>query len=430
MTRFSRILLLGSFMVLACGVLFANGVQDSASGGDNELSMIHFMSPAQVDPNDKAFAAMMESFRANHPDITINDEFIQHDNYEMKLKAMVATNELPDIYYTKPDLFPVLRENGLLMSIDGILSDDPGFSGKLREGVLGDFTHDGKVWAFPFQLVTTHVLYYNKAILKEAGYDSFPSDMDEFIQACKDIRKAGHIPVAMGNKGKWLTPSCVFNSLVYRYTDAQWFDSIFNKKGAKFTDKPFIEATEKLQELVAAGAFNKDMNSIDNNQMRTLFYSGDAAMFIEGSWAIGPIMDNVTGPMRDDIGLAVLPPVKGKESLGKLVSGGAGWGICINDKISDEKKALAAEFIKEMFGQGYTNIAAKNGGFPTMDPEVDESELDPIQVAYDHLGLEFGPVFDVLWPSAIIDVYYNDMQKVLMGTMTPMEYAENLEAAR
>jgi len=414
-------------LMVAAGasLAFADG-----SKGDKTLTVVHFMSPAQDDGNSKGFAAAMATYRKNHPDITISDEFIQHDNYEMKLKTMVASKELPDVYYAKPDLFGVLRDNGLITPIDDVMKADPAFFKAYKKGAFSDFKVAGATWAFPFQLQSNHVVYYNKAIFKKAGYDKFPATMGDFVKACAAIRKAGYIPIAMGNKGKWLAPSCIYNTVVYRYTDASWFDSLYNKKGAKFTDRPFVDAAKLMVDLVKAGAFNDDMNSIDNNQQRTLFYSGEAAMFIEGSWALTPVIENCSAEMKKDIGLTVLPPVSGKEKLGNLVAGGAGWGICINGKISEAKKKLAVQYIKEVYGQEFCNVSGKSGGFPPMPPQIDPASMDPLQVAYNKLDFDFGPIFDVQLPSTIVDVFYNDLQKVLMGKLSPADYAKNIEAVR
>ena len=423
-------LMIAVLVVLAVSAAWANGSSDGQDSGEKEITMIHFMSPAQDDANSKAFAATMSAYRENHPDVTVSDEFIQHDNYEMKLKTMAATQSLPDLYYSKPDLFPLLRENDLLASVDGILDADPAFASVYKAGAFNDFIQEGETWAFPFQLQSNHVVYYNKDLLARAGYSEFPKTMDEFVQACSDLDAMGVVPFVIGNKGKWLVPSCIFNTMVYRYTDADWFNSLYNSTGARFTDAPFVDAARKLVELREAGAFNDDLNSIDNNQQRTVFYSGEAAMFVEGSWALGPVIENATEDFKSKVGLAVLPPVEGHEDLANIVAGGAGWGICINGGIDADQDALVTEYIKEVYGQNFADLSAQNGGFPAIVPEIDASELDELQAAYNQLPLEFAPIFDVQLSSTIVDVFYNDLQKLLMGSLTPEEYASNVEAVR
>jgi len=425
------LMLTGIILCLSVSMTWAKGSSEGKDSGNDEITMIHFYSPVPDDANSNGFAKTMSEFRSKNPGITVSDEFIQHDNYEMKLKTMVATQSLPDVFLAKPDLFPVLRENGLILSVDDILSADSKFASAYKSGAFSDFEQEGKTWGFPFQLQSNHVVYYNKDLFAKAGYPEFPKTMDEFLQACKDLNSMGVIPFAMGNKGKWLAPSCIFNTMAYRYVGPEWFDSLYNDKGAKFTDEGFVDAARLMVDMVNSGAFNEDMNSIDNNQQRTLLYSGEAAMFVEGSWALGPVIDNTKGTeLEGKIGLAVLPPANGHKDLANLVAGGAGWAVCINASMPEEHKAVVVQFVKEVFGQTFANTAAMNGGFPAMVPQIDASQLSPLQVEYNKLPLAFGPIFDVQLPATIVDVFYNDLQKLLMGSISPEDYAANVEAAR
>ena len=411
--------------------LFSGGSQE-LSEKESEVTMIHFMTPAYEagDANDKAFAASMQEYQANNPQVKISDEFIQHDNYQVKLKTMIASKTLPNVYYSKPDLFPLLRENKMIMPLTDMINNDPEFKSLFKAGAFTDFTFDGDIWAIPFQLQSNHVVYYNKAIFREVGYDEFPTTMADFKDLVVKLNKAGYIPVAMGNKGRWLNPSCIFNTMVYRFTDASWFDSIYYNKGASFTDKPFVDAAKLMSELVNLGAFNDDMNSIDNNQQRDLFYNEEAAMFIEVSWALGPVIDNMTPEQQKNVGLAILPQVEGYEQYANIVAGGPGWGIVINPDMSDTTKEIVFDFVKELYGQTYGNVAAENGGFPAVVPQINEGLLNPLQVAYNKINFEFAPIFDVQLSGTIVDVFYNDMQQLLIGEITPLKYAQNIEATR
>jgi raffinose/stachyose/melibiose transport system substrate-binding protein len=417
-------------LLSSSAVLFAGGAQEEKEA--SEVTMIHFKSPAyeEGDANDKAFAASMEAYRKNNPDITIADEFIHHDNYQVKLKTMIASQTLPNVYYSKPDLFPLLRDSGMIMSLTDMINDDPGFKNLFKPGAFSDFTIDGEIWALPFQLQSNHVVYYNKAMFAEAGYDHFPKTMTEFKDLAVKLRSAGYIPVAMGNKGRWLNPSCIFNTMVYRFTDASWFESIYYNKGASFTDKPFVDAAKLMVELVELESFNNDMNSIDNMQQRQLFYNEEAAMFIEGSWGLGPVIENMSSAQLKDVGVAILPPVEGNEEYSNIVAGGPGWGVCVNPDMSDAKKEIVFDFLKKLYGQTYGNTAAEHGGFPAVKPQIDEDSLHPLQAAYNQIDFEFAPIFDVQLPGTIVDVFYNDMQRLLLGDITAEQYAQSIESVR
>ena len=53
----------------------------------------------------------------------------------------------------------------------------------------------------------------------------------------------------MGNKDQWLAESAVFNTYAYKYIDQDWFNSLANNEGAKFTDEKFVKALEGFQNI-------------------------------------------------------------------------------------------------------------------------------------------------------------------------------------
>jgi raffinose/stachyose/melibiose transport system substrate-binding protein len=425
-----RFLSLGKAAVAMTLALGFCAVPAFSQGTGKTITMIHYNAPPEAtsDANSQAFYAVLEKYRKAHPDVTIKDEFITHDNYELKLKNMVASNSLPDVYFSKPDLFPVLREKGLIAPISAYLNADKAYAASFKEGAFNDFNQAGVVWGVPFQLQSNHVVFYNKDLLKKAGYSEFPKTMEDFVEMCKKIKATGVTPIAMGNKGKWLAPSIILNTMVYRYTDGAWFDSLYNKKGAKFTDDAFVSAARLMKTLVDLGAFNPDMNSLSNDQQRDVYYSGTAAMFIEGSWAVAQVIANAPADVKAATGLAVLPPVKGKEKFANIVAGGAGWAVCMNGKIPEARKKMVLDFVKGVFGQEYADISASKGGQPAIKPKIDASKLDPIQAAYSQLPLIFAPIIDVQCPAKIVDVYYNDLQDLLIGKLSPEDYAKHVEA--
>ncbi len=429
----TRVILTALVLLLGCGtLLYAGGSAEGKSGAaKGQIDMLGFYTPSLLDANDKAFAYSIELFRKAHPAVTVNYQFIQHDNYELKLKTMAASKTLPDVYISKPDLFPLLKENGIIASMSGMLSADAAFKGKYKDGALNDFTIGGEVWALPFQLQSNSVVYYNQAILEKSGVPAFPSTMEGLLDAAKKIRAAGYIPIVVGTKGKWLVPSLILNTMVYRYTDgSEWFDKVYNDKGATFNDAPFVDGARLVKAFVDAGAFNDDLNSIDNNQQRQVYYSGKAAMFIEGSWALGPVIENASPEVKKATKLAILPQVGGNVQYATTVAGGAGWGICMNAQVPAAKKDGVTVFLKEVWGQEYANEAARNGGFPAMVPTIDMSKLDPLYGEYTKLTMKFAPIIDVQFPAAVVDSYYNDLQDMLIGSITPEQYAAKVEAAR
>jgi raffinose/stachyose/melibiose transport system substrate-binding protein len=54
----------------------------------------------ESDSNRHAYEAGIADFQAAHPEINFTWETTQNQEYKTKIKAAVAANELPDIFYT------------------------------------------------------------------------------------------------------------------------------------------------------------------------------------------------------------------------------------------------------------------------------------------------------------------------------------------
>ena len=54
----------------------------------------------ESDSNRHAYEAGIADFQAAHPEINLTWETTQNQEYKTKIKAAVAANELPDIFYT------------------------------------------------------------------------------------------------------------------------------------------------------------------------------------------------------------------------------------------------------------------------------------------------------------------------------------------
>jgi len=76
----------------------------------------------------------------------------------------------------------------------------------------------------------------------------------------------------MGNKSNVPVGSTLFSTLADRVTGTEWFGGLATGQ-SKFTDPVFVEALNKLKELKDIGAFNADLNSIDEGQRDPLYFN-------------------------------------------------------------------------------------------------------------------------------------------------------------
>lgn len=394
-----------------------------------ELSFTHFYVKERKEAGILAFWDAMERFEAKYPNVTVNHEVLGHDTYEMKIKTLAAGNELPDLYSVKGSMAQVFANSGSIASIDTYLENDKQWKDGFVDGAFDNFTVNGQVYGVPDSSSTTSLIYYNRQIFKEVGLDTFPATWEEFETAIQLLKDSGYTPISVGNKGKWLLESCLLSTLGDRYTGTDWFKNL--GQGSKFTDPEFVSALAALQDLASIGAFNDDINSIDNMQQKIPYFNGEAAMFIEGAWAINAVLQDAPEDILNATGVAVVPSVDGGKGNPIAVSGGAGWAFAMSSELDGTKADMAAELLKMLSDAEYSKVIAQNNYFPASKPaEFDESQLAPLTAeALELLGKSaFTPIYDIALQPNVIEVMNSGLQELVIHAVTPEELAEAIQS--
>ena len=374
--------------------------------------------------------AAITKLGTDNPNIIVEEEAIGDQTaYYTKIKALAASNDLPDVFISKGSELAMFAKNQNVAALDDVLNADTDWKSGFVPTSFNDLTSDGKIFAVPFSMLSTHVIYYNKKILADAGYQTFPETWTDFMSMIAKIKAKGISPIALGNKEQWVAESCILSALGDRFTGTDWFNSIIAKSGAKFTDPDFVKALAALQQLGKAGAFNKDMNSINNSQQETVYFNGKAAMFMEGSWAIGAVM---AGPkdIADNTEVAVLPSVDGGKGDPKSMSGGAGSGFAAGIKGFATKKDAITAVLKAISGKDFAKSIAEKGE-PTAYAvaDYDKSNVSSLAVKYADMSskLKFTPIYDSYLNPAVVSKMNAGLQELLIGTVTPEALAKQIE---
>lgn len=425
-----------SMLASACGTGMANttggnaGTKSTVADEKIEISFMNLWAEDNTENIAVSVRAAMEKFQQENPNIIIKEEAIGDQSaYYTKLKTLAASNSLPDVFVCKGSELSTFAQNDLVAPLDDILDADTQWKDGYIPSSFEDLSNDGKIYGVPYSMLSTHVIYYNKEILADAGYDKFPTTWDDFITMLDKIKDNGIIPIALGNKEQWVAESCILSALGDRYTGSDWFRGIMDQSGPKFTDPEFVQALAALQELGTSNMFNSDMNSINNDQQKTLYFNGKAAMFMEGSWAVGAVM---AGPenIAANTEVAVLPAVNGGKGNAAATSGGSGSGFAVGIKNYDAKQEAIAAFLKAISGAEYAKSIAELGE-PTafVVEDYDRSNVSELAVKYSEMAAElsFTPIYDSFLDPAVVNVMNSGLQELLIGAVTPETLAQRIQ---
>jgi multiple sugar transport system substrate-binding protein len=155
-----------------------------------EVKTVTFANWASVEEaTQPRISAVIKAFEASHPDIRIEVQGIPVSDIVKEITIRSTSGNAPDIAQLVSDNVRQIQAIGLLRPLDDLLS--PGFKNDLYQD-LYDATGliDGQHFAAPWAN-STHGLFYNKKLLKEAGLDPLkpPKTIDELNDILKIARQ-------------------------------------------------------------------------------------------------------------------------------------------------------------------------------------------------------------------------------------------------
>ncbi|MGB8455170.1 MAG: extracellular solute-binding protein [Anaerocolumna sp.] len=402
-----------------------------------ELELMHYSTSEESEGNggSDGFRTVLADWESVHPDIELVPNVLANDDYKTQIATLAAANDLPDVFLLQGMNTKAWAVQGLVYDMTDIIANSP-YASQYDNSMFYPFTADGKIYGIPALTGgTCAVVVYDSAKWKEAGFDTFPETWDDVLKAKDYFSGQGIDTIAFGNADKWQINSTFLATIGDRFTGSDWTHSLIEKKGAAFTDQPFVDALKFTKEAFASGVFNQDFNAIDNEDAREYYISGDAAAYIGGNWDVSYIQAALKDTdLYNTTKFAVLPQPDGATASYKTHDTGLGYAIAFNPKIADDpdKLAAAVDLAYEVTGPAFADYVATNyalGGITKVE-NVDLSGFDQFtQDFYNYQYVDNTPceIYDSYVSSAVWDVLNTDLQTMLNGGISPEDVAKNAQ---
>ena len=295
------------------------------------------------------------------------------EEYPTKLNALVTSGNTPDVFICNPG--PNLTqyvESGAAADLTDILKNQESqWYGNFTDGIFERITYDGKIMAIPTNFAAACV-FYNTDIFKKAGVE-VPKTYDELLAACKKIKEAGYTPISCSAGTAW----CLSMIAGYLCDREGGPDNLVDVNAGKieWTSKTFVDAATKLKEL---SQYFQDTAAGDSNDQATAnFYNGDAAMLVQGSWAIAQINGN-NPEFEDKCGVFQFPAIEGGSDPNRMIVKTDNLVMSSTTKHKEAALALMKMFTDDT-AQKYTAEVA--GKIPVTKVSIDYDKA-PKQFAY------------------------------------------------
>lgn len=435
---------LATAMVASLGMTAAAATDVAANdlAYKGELEIMHYSTSEESEGNggSDGFRTVLAAWDEAHPDITLNQNVLANAEYKTQIATLAAAGDLPDVFLLQGMNTKDWAKQGLVYDLTDAIKASPYYNDYVQN-YFTPFTDGDSIYGYPVLTGgTCTVVIYDKAMWKDAGYDTFPSTWEDVEKAAKYFNEQGITTVAFGNGGKWQANSDFLSTLGNRYTGPDWFLSLINKGGAAFTDEAFVKALTEMQHLFTeTSIFNEDFNAVTNEDAREYYISGDAAAFIGGNWDESYIWATLKDSDEDkwnNMGFAVLPQPADATEAPTSQNIGLGYAVAISSKVAEDPDKLAAaiDLAQEVTGPAFASYVAENyalGGL-TKVGDVDLSSFDQITqdfYNYSYVDTEPCEIYDSYITNAVWDVLNTDLQTMMNGEISPEDVAANAQKA-
>lgn len=369
---------------------------------------------------DEMHRIAAEFTRAN-PQIRVEVQFMIGNSVEENLKPKVASNKLPDLLSVNPNAYAAdLADQGLLAD----LGQTPVWANML-DSLKGDWTsRKGRHYGISGGVAAT-LIYYNQRQFEQAGITALPTNFDEFLQVCEQLKRAGLTPIMWNGGFPNMLGNGPFsfgfaNNVVDQQPD--WKQKISD--GSLDLNTPqAADIFAKIKLVVQRGYVQKGYQSTNYDEGIKLFTEGKTAMAFHGTWAAGRLMNGQgfkTG--------IFMPPWNAPGKTGVPVIGSE-TGFAVGET---PNKQAALQFLEFIYGQGFAIYQNKRQNMVPLKQAQGRVLADPQLTQYISTVAAFpvtaSPYYSFL-PASTIELLHPLLQEVLSGQVTPQQAAKKLDVS-
>ncbi|WP_158598404.1 ABC transporter substrate-binding protein [Notoacmeibacter ruber] len=279
------------------------------------------------------FQAAVAAYEESHPDIDIQMEAVADEPYKDKIRVLMASDQVPDIFFSWSGEFgrKFARDGRTYDLTDALKGSE--WEGRFSEAALDPLRFEGKQFGVPNN-VNAKYMVYNKEIFEENGLKE-PETFAEFVDLLDTLNENGVTPIAYGNQAPWAATHYI-GDLFAKYvpSDVRTADyQLLSDPENLYTHPGYVTALEQYQKL--GEYFNRGVNALPHAAARGSFFAGRTAMMyvelVEFYMVPGSALEEAGW------GFFALPPVEGAEGDQNLLTGAPeGFLISADTDVADE----------------------------------------------------------------------------------------------
>ena len=343
--------------------------------------------------------------------VTVNLEMPSSDQYESILQARLSGGDAPDLYTLHCNNLATYNDAGYLYDLSGEALADV-----IYENVKQTVTIDGKLLAVPIESQAWGVLY-NKAIFEECGLKA-PDTLSDLESICETLKAKGYTPFMLAFQEQWvpqLMTGLTLGDIVSGKLN-DWLERMYKDEGSYEEVREIFDVID----LIMANGTDRAMEE-GSEAGAADFALGNAAMFVQGTWASNTIM--TTNP---DMKLGVFALPINEDPNCTRVNLSTSTTLAVHP--DSQELDLALKFANYVLDAKDSSALFQSCSF---NPLADCHNYEAYSwVADASAYVAAGRAYqDLVLPSSVTDEQGRLLQEYYVGSVTVDEIIERLDAA-
>ncbi len=302
---------------VAAGTAIAAGGWQPGRAAAAEPVTLSFLHKWPEPNNIRFFREAVDAFQKAHPGVTINMEAVADNPYKAKIRVIMASGQIPDIYFTWVGEYTrQFIRAGRVLDITHYMAA-PEWQGRFLPATLDAYKTDGKIYGVPVE-VDAKFMVYNKKLFAKVGATEPPKDWPAFTALLDKLKGAGVVPIAYGSQLAWATVHYI-GDLIAKLVPPETRVADYTLKtpaNKLFTDPGYVDALGHYQAFLTHGWFNASPNALTHAAARASFYAGREAMMYQELVEFGGVPGTKLG--ADGWGFFPMPAIphgRGRQDL-------------------------------------------------------------------------------------------------------------------
>ncbi|GGG19315.1 ABC transporter substrate-binding protein [Paenibacillus abyssi] len=308
------ILMLMTALVISMLAACSSGSEGSNAGGSSaepsdtgseQVELRYMIWDTNQQP---AYQQIIDEFEKENPDIKVTMQVTPWSNYWDKLNTEIAGGTAPDVFWNYIPYVASFASKNALLDIAPYIEQDHVDLSKFNESLLEGFADGEKRYAIPKDWDTMG-LFYNMDALKAAGIEEFPESLEfntedggsfvEFLQKLtidrngKRAGEEGFDPNNIQQHGfMFIDRGQISSGHLAGFAASNGATVLQDSKLA--LDDKLQDTFSFLYDLVYKYNVHPSYTDIQTSGSDGKFFSGQVAVWMQGSWMMKPIQDGAS----------------------------------------------------------------------------------------------------------------------------------------